>query len=55
MTIVNEIEDVAMGGVKILPTIGAGIGLGILISIIPVLMMSFGLKLTDMIVDKVVN
>jgi len=55
MTFGEQIEDVAVGGMKALPAVGTGIGLGILISIIPVTLMAIGLKLTNAIFYRVVE
>ena len=55
MTMTEQIEDVAVGGITIIPTVAIGIGLGIFFSIIPVVLMSVGLKLTDTLFDRVVN
>ena len=55
MTFGEQIEDVAVGGMSALPAVGTGIGLGILISIIPVTLMAIGLKLTNAIFYRVVE
>jgi len=55
MTLTEQIEDVGMAGLSTLPTVSAGIGLGILISIVPVVILSVGLKITDMLFTKVVE
>tara|TARA_R110001583_G_scaffold131763_2_gene283601 strand:+ start:4329 stop:4550 length:222 start_codon:yes stop_codon:yes gene_type:complete len=55
MTMTDQIEDVAVGGISIIPTVAIGIGLGIFFSIIPVVLMSVGLKLTDTLFERVVN
>jgi len=55
MTFGEQIEDVALGGMNALPAVGTGIGLGILISIIPVTLMAIGLKLTNAIFYRVVE
>jgi len=55
MTFGEQIEDVAVGGMNALPAVGTGIGLGILISIIPVTLMAIGLKLTNAIFYRVVE
>lgn len=55
MSMTEQIEDVAVGGITIIPTVAIGIGLGIFFSIIPVVLMSVGLKLTDTLFSKVVN
>jgi len=55
MTMTEQIEDVTVGGISIIPTVAIGIGLGIFFSIIPVVLMSVGLKLTDKLFERVVN
>lgn len=55
MTLTEQIEETATSGLGLLPTIGAGIGLGIVLSIVPVVLLSIGLRLTDSIFDRVVN
>jgi len=55
MTFGEQIEDVALGGMNALPAVGTGIGIGILISIIPVTLMAIGLKLTNAIFYRVVE
>ena len=55
MTIIEQIETTAVGGAKVIPVVGVGITIGIMLSIIPVFLMSFGLKITDKIFSKVVE
>lgn len=55
MSFGEQIEDVALGGMNALPAVGTGIGIGILISIIPVTLMAIGLKLTNAIFYRVVE
>jgi hypothetical protein len=55
MTYGEQVEAVAKTGLGAIPVISTGIGLGILISIVPVLLMSIGLKITNSIFYKVVE
>tara|TARA_R100000353_G_scaffold141237_1_gene100740 strand:- start:572 stop:739 length:168 start_codon:yes stop_codon:yes gene_type:complete len=55
MTYGEQVEAVAKGGFAVIPSVGTGIGLGILISIIPVVLMSIGLKITNAVFYKVVE
>ena len=55
MTITEQIEEVGSAGIKTIPTVAAGIGLGILVSIIPVILMAVGLKLTNELFLRVVD
>ena len=55
MTITDQIENVGSKGLSTVPTVTVGIGLGILISIVPVLVMAVGLKLTNEIFYRVVE
>jgi hypothetical protein len=55
MTITEQIEEVGTAGLGLIPTVAVGIGLGIILSIVPVLLLSAGLKITDSIFDRVVN
>jgi len=55
MTILEQVEEVGVGGITIIPTLAIGMSLGIFFSIIPVVLMSAGLKLTDVIFSRVVN
>lgn len=55
MSLTDEVEKVGFAGVKAVPTVAAGIGLGILVSIIPVLLMAVGLKLVDELFMRVVD
>jgi len=40
MTLSEQVEEVGFAGVKAVPTVAAGIGLGILVSIVPVILMA---------------
>ena len=55
MTLAEQVEEIGFAGVKTVPTVAAGIGLGILVSIIPVLLMAVGLKLVDELFTRVVD
>ena len=55
MTVTEQIEKVGSSGLSAVPTVSAGIGLGILISIVPVVIMSIGLKITNSIFYKVIE
>ena len=55
MTLTEQIEKVGMSGLGAVPTVSTGIGLGILIAIVPVVILSIGLKITNSIFYKVVE
>lgn len=55
MTFTKQVENTAVGGLSTIPTVSAGIGLGILISIVPVVIMAVGLKLTNEVFMRVVD
>lgn len=55
MTITEQIEEVGFAGVQAVPTVVAGIGIGILLSLVPVIVMSIGLKITNEVFERVVN
>jgi len=55
MSYTEQVEAVAKGGFGVIPSVSTGIGLGILISVIPVVLMSIGLKITNSIFYKVVE
>lgn len=51
----EQVESVAKAGLGVVPSVSTGIGLGIIISIIPVVLMAIGLKITNSIFYKVVE
>ena len=55
MTLTEQVEEVGFASVKAVPTVAAGIGLGILVSIVPVILMAVGLKLTNELFMRVVD
>ena len=55
MTLTKQIENTAVGGISAIPTVTIGIGLGILVSIVPVVIMAVGLKLTNELFMRVVD
>ncbi len=55
MTLTKQIESTAVGGLATIPTVSVGIGIGILVSIVPVVIMAIGLKLTNEIFMRVVD
>lgn len=55
MSYTEQVETVAKGGLGVIPSVSTGIGLGILISVIPVVLMSIGLKITNSIFYKVIE
>jgi len=55
MTLTEQVEEVGFAGVKAVPTVIAGIGIGILLSLVPVIVMSIGLKITNEVFERVVN
>lgn len=55
MTLGEQIEDTAKAGIGLVPTVSLGIGMGIIISVVPVVLFSIGLRITDSLFNKVVN
>lgn len=55
MTLTEQVEEVGMASVSVIPTVAVGMGLGILLSIVPVLVMALGLRLTDSLFEGVVG
>ena len=55
MTLSEQVEEVGIAGVSAVPTVAAGMGLGILIALVPVIIMAVGLKITNEIFNRVVD
>ena len=55
MSLTDEVEKVGFAGVQAVPTVVVGMGLGILIALVPVIVMAVGLKLTNELFQRVVN